>query len=110
VWRRRRCLECGAVFSTEESIQLDAALRVRHQGRLEAFSRPKLFVSLYRSCEHRKTALSDAEGLTDTVIARLRPLIRGGTVNSRDVAQVAEVILNRFDKAASSYYLARHQR
>ncbi|HVX57498.1 MAG TPA: hypothetical protein VHA37_07240 [Candidatus Saccharimonadales bacterium] len=110
VWRRRRCLSCGAVFSTTEGAQLELAWQVRRGKRLEPFSRDKLFLSLYRSCEHRKTALSDAEGLCETVLRRLSAQLAGGVIDASDIVEVAQVALNRFDKAASVHYGAYHRR
>ena len=81
---------------------------VKNKSLLEAFSRDKLFLSLYKSCEHRKTALGDAKGLTDTIIGKLPAHIIGGAVSSRDIARVAQVALNRFDAAASVHYAAFH--
>jgi transcriptional repressor NrdR len=109
VWRRRQCHKCGAVFTTTETAQYGGSWAVRSKsGRLSPFSRDKLFVSLYKSCGHRKTALNDASALADTVINKLAGLVSGGTVDSKAVAQVVQVALNRFDKAASSHYQVFH--
>ena len=110
VWRRRRCGDCGATFSSEEKPQLELAWQVRDGKRLSAFSRDKLLISLYKSCQHRKTALSDAQGLCETVISKLSAHISGGTVDKGDISRCAQVALNRFDKAASVNYEAFHQR
>jgi transcriptional repressor NrdR len=109
VWRRRHCQACGATFSTQEAAQYDLAWRVRNDKALEPFSSLKLFMSLYKSCEHRKTALSDAQGLTDTVIRKLPALMLDGVMSSRDITQVAQVALHRFDTAASVHYQAFHK-
>ncbi len=109
VWRRRRCETCKAVFSTQEAAQYNLAWRVRNGKRLQPFSGLKLFMSLYKSCEHRKTALSDAEELTDTVINKLPALMRDGVISSQDITGAAQIALNRFDKAASSHYQAFHK-
>lgn len=111
VWRRRHCVGCGATFSTQESVQYELVWLVQrgHGSRPEPFSRDKLFMSLYKSCEHRETALQDAQALTDTVIGKLSAHVTNGTLTSRDIAQVAQVALNRFDKAASVYYQSFHK-
>jgi transcriptional repressor NrdR len=106
VWRRRQCLSCKTVFSTQETVQHELAWLVGDKGRFEPFSRDKLFLSLYKSCEHRKTALSDAKGLTDTVISKLPAHLSGSMLKPGDIAAVAQVALNRFDKAASVHYQA----
>ena len=78
--------------------------------RLEPFSRDKLFLSLYKSCGHRQTALNDARGLTETAIGKLRAHITNGSLESSDITLVVQVALNRFDKAASVHYRAFHRR
>lgn len=109
VWRRRQCLTCQAVFTTEETALYEAAWLVRSSGgELQPFSRDKLFLSLYKSCAHRKTALGDAAGLTETVIRKLGREVQAGTLSRSLIIQTAQVALNRFDKAASSSYAAFH--
>jgi transcriptional repressor NrdR len=109
VWRRRQCLACGATFSTSEAVDYELAWLVSKGGKaLRPFSRDKLFLSLYDSCAHRKTALSDARGLTETVISKLTGYLSNGTLQAGDIARAAQVALNRFDKAASVHYRARH--
>jgi transcriptional regulator NrdR family protein len=78
-------------------------------GRYEPFSRDKLLLSLYKSCEHRKDALSDAASLTDTVIKKLLTQVQNGVINRTHIIQVVQVALNRFDKAASVHYTAFHK-
>jgi transcriptional repressor NrdR len=109
VWRRRKCRSCDAVFTTEEYVDYERSWRVADkEGYLKPFSRDKLFLSLYEACGHRKTALTDAEGLSSTVISKLPGLMSEAIVGSKAIAQVAQVVLNRFDKSASVYYEARH--
>jgi transcriptional regulator NrdR family protein len=64
---------------------------------------------LHKSCEHRKTALADASGLTVTIIKKLAGHVTDGVVASSDISQVAQVALNRFDKTASTHYAAFHK-
>lgn len=109
IWRRRECLSCGAQFSTEERVNYDTVwLVLGADDVLRPFRRDKLFLSLYRACQHRKTVLSDAGGLTDTIIAKLQDEVTNGTLTRRSVIQVVEVSLNRFDAAASVAYRAFH--
>lgn len=108
VWRRRQCLSCQAIFSTEEAVNYRQAWMVKTGKALKPFSRDKLFLSLLNACAHRKTALSDAQGLTDTVIKKLTSNIGDGTINNSDIVRAAQVALNRFDGAASVHYRAFH--
>lgn len=109
VWRRRQCLNCKTVFTTEESIDYAATWRVQtQQGALQPFSRDKLFMSLYRACEHRKSALTDAGGLAETIISNLGVSANNTLITTPVIAQTAIVALNRFDKTAAAVYQAFH--
>lgn len=109
VWRRRECLSCHAIFTTEETVQYSGAWTVRNAaGVVEPFSRDKLFLSLIRSLEHRKTALSDATALVETIIKKLASSVNNGTIETAQIVQITHVALNRFDSAASVSYSAFH--
>jgi len=109
IWRRRQCLACGAIFTTEETPAYGAVWLVDTQSGLRPFSRDKLFMSLYESCRHRKTALEDAAGLADGVIAKAATELGSGIISSKRLAAIALVALNRFDKVAATYYQAYYQ-
>ncbi|HUD10640.1 MAG TPA: hypothetical protein VMR28_03135 [Candidatus Saccharimonadales bacterium] len=109
VWRRRQCLRCELVFSTEEAVRYENVWLVMDaSGNYSPFSSNKLLLSLYRSCEHRSSALNDAVAITETVIHKLQPKFIDGRINSQVIAQVSQVALNRFDRAASVHYEAHH--
>jgi transcriptional regulator NrdR family protein len=110
VWRRRACTKCRAVFSTQEIAQYTGTWLIRTGNRrLESFSRDKLFLSIYSSCQHRKTALSDAAGLTETVMSNLLGQDEKGIIKAASIKQVAQVALSRFDTVAATHYLAFHK-
>lgn len=108
-WRRRRCLSCKAIATSRENYDLDSSLRVRsNSGRLEPFSRDKMFLSIYKSLSHRKTSLEDAGALGDTVIGHLFNLQTNGVITRQALAELTQSVLARFDKAAATYYAAHH--
>lgn len=108
IWRRRVCMDCGAIFTTSESPDLLKSLIVQSGKRVQPFSRDKLFLTIHDSIKHRKTAQSDATALTDTVISRLYPLIVVGSLKKEAIVQTTTEILRRFDKTAASHYKAFH--
>ncbi len=79
----------------------------RHDG-LTPFLRDRLLLSLYKSCQHRATALEDAMGLTSTIIAELHSAAIDGMLADTKIAHCALQTLQRFDKAAASHYQAFH--
>lgn len=108
VWRRRTCTVCGTTFTSVEAIDLSGSITVKDAKALTPFQRDKLFMSVYDSLKHRKTALSDATGLTDTVVGKLLPLMKDAILDKSDIAGTATEVLKRFDKAAATYYQAFH--
>jgi len=110
IWRRRQCLTCELVFSTEEIVQYENVWLVMDKsGGYSPFSPNKLMMSLYRSCQHRQGALNDAAALSATIIQKLQPKFRDGLITSKTITQVSQVALNRFDRAASVNYGAYHR-
>ena len=107
-WRRRKCQNCGALFTSIEAIDLANAISVNHDGEFYAFSRDKLFISLYESCRHRPHAAQDANGLLDTIITQLLPKITKGSLAAAEITRTAHDVLQRFDTAAAVQYAAFH--
>lgn len=109
VWRRRHCATCGATFSTHEAAAYEDAWRVQSEtGQLMPFHKNKLFLSLYKACEHRKQAVTDATALTDTVVGLLRNQTNGGLLPTASIVTAAYSVLKNFDTAAAVHYQAFH--
>lgn len=108
IWRRRQCSSCAAVFTTSEVPDFLKSLSVVRGSNLQPFSRDKLFLSVHDSLKHRKTALGDATGLTDTIISRLYPVISSGCVRNSDITSATSLVLEAFDKASATHYQAYH--
>lgn len=108
IWRRRTCKNCAQVWTTLESIDLSTSHRVSGLNNgLEPFSRDELFSSIKDSLQHRKTALSDATALTDTVLARIL-LQNQAIIPKSEVIAVTSDVLKKFDKVAAAVYAAKH--
>lgn len=109
VWRRRKCVHCGALFSTNERIDYEKTWVVQYKdGALEPFLRDKLFISIHKSVQHRPTALQDAIGLTDTVIGLAGKEIKNGSLTANNLANITLKVLKRFDQPAAISYRAFH--
>ncbi len=106
VWRRRKCLNCKAIFTTSESVDLEKSLRVKtSSGALRPFVRDHVFLDIYRSLSHRKTQLTDSTALTDTIISQVLTH-NTAVLNTQTIKQTAKEVLKNFDKASYSYYVA----
>lgn len=107
-WRRRECKSCGSIFTTRETVDYESSLRVQKDKALEPFYRDKLLISVYGSLSHRKTALSDAGAVADTVTIKLLDHSKRGLLSSQEIVEVTLSVLRRFDKAAATHYQAHN--
>jgi transcriptional repressor NrdR len=108
VWRRRKCLACGNIFSSLEVVDLSQALMVDKNGRLEPFQREKLLLSIYESLRHRKDAVEAATALTQTIVGQLIAQIVNASLPRNTITEITAVALARFDHAAGVQYTAFH--
>jgi transcriptional regulator NrdR family protein len=107
VWRRHCCTVCGCIFTSSESFDESKMWVVKHKnGLIDPFIREDLFLSVYNSCKHRPSAITDAKNLTDTVIGKLLKLNLGTEISVKDLGRVAHNVLLHFDKVAAIYYEA----
>jgi len=109
VWRRRKCLTCGAVFTSHEAAAYDGAWRVLEQnGQYVPFKQNKLLISLYKSLEHRSAALEDATALCETVLGNLLRASNRGVLEPEQIRAIALEALQHFDNPAAVHYAAFH--
>lgn len=109
VWRRRSCSGCHAVFTTLEAADYEKSWVVQYSSEPpRPFYRDKLLISLYKSCQHRPSALEDATALTATVLEQLRSRVQDGSLDCATIAGKVHMALHRFDAAAATHYMAFH--
>jgi len=107
IWRRRHCDNCNAIFTTSESPDLSVSISViKREGSLETFSIDDLYVSIFKSLSHRREALNDARHLTNTITTNLLAECINGAIKIDALKIVCLDTLNKFDKAAATYYSA----
>jgi len=71
VRRRRKCLTCGARFTTYERIQPHEVFVIKKDGRREEFSRDKLSLGIRKACEKRPLPIGAVDKLMDNIEAEL---------------------------------------
>lgn len=108
-WRRRTCTGCGAVATSVESYDYMVTHRVHSKdGSLQPFYRDRLFVDVYQSLLHRKSAHKDATALTDTIIQQITSSSSRGLVDTSTIVKEVLRVLTHFDAAAATHYRAHH--
>lgn len=109
VWRRRVCSECGAIFSTTEAVNYTTAVITQnHEGKLTPFQKERLFLSILKTCEHRKDALNDAIALTETVLTKIMENTPSASISLGLIATATHSVLKNFDSLSSVQYAALH--
>jgi transcriptional repressor NrdR len=110
VWRRRRCDNCQSLVTTVEGLDYAASISIKTgAGRLQPFQRDILFISVYESLRHRKTAVADAEALTATILRNLPSTFTPDqAVDRSKLVELVKNTLQRFDQAAAVQYGAFH--
>ena len=106
VWRRRQCVECGAIWTTLERSESRSAYRVAKDESIHTFEPELLLISLYEALRHRKSAATDAAALCDTVLQQLAAQ-QSALITTTDIKKAAHLVLSRFDPTAAAVYLAR---
>jgi len=71
VRRRRKCLACGARFTTYERIQPHDIFVIKKDGRREAFIRDKLSSGIRKACEKRPLPTGAIDKFMDSIEAEL---------------------------------------
>lgn len=106
VWRRRECLSCSAIWTSVEAPEARSAFRVLKDESMHDFEPETLMISLYEALRHRKTAVTDAAALSQTVIQQLYKK-RQAVFTTREIKTAALAVLQHFDPTAAAVYQAR---
>ncbi|MBT9166174.1 MAG: Transcriptional repressor NrdR [Chloroflexi bacterium] len=89
--RRRRCLECGARFTTQERVENTNAFVIKKDRRRERFNREKLLRGILRACEKRPLPSGAIEKLVDDIEAELHRMGKSEIPSS----VVGEMVMER---------------
>ncbi len=71
VRRRRKCLSCGARFTTYERVQSHSIFVVKKDGRREEFNRDKISSGIRKACEKRPLPTGTIDKLIDNIETEL---------------------------------------
>lgn len=99
VRRRRKCLACGARFTTYERIHIRDLFVIKKDGRREEFSRDKLSLGIRRACEKRPLPTGAIDKLVDSIEAELHKMGKG-EVSSARIGDLVMEGLRRLDHIA----------
>lgn len=110
VWRRRQCLSCGTVFTTNEVVSDDSySFQVQSPDGKANFSLPRLMLSTSACLMHRPypSAADEAYWLSQTIAQQIQASATD-TIASQSLAEITYHALSNFDATAGIQYGARH--
>lgn len=92
IWRRRKCGDCGGIFTTYEKVNLTHLFVIKRSGKTQKYSRAKLYSSIYHSAIDIKHADRGEMGkLTDRLtneIERKIILLKRKKVMSEEIMEL----------------------
>lgn len=109
VRRRRKCLACGARFTTYERIQLHDIFVIKRDGRREEFSREKLSSGIRRACEKRPLPAGALDKFVDSIEADLYEVGRS-EVSSSYIGDLVMEGLKQLDHIAYIRFASVYRR
>lgn len=107
VWRRRKCVNCGALWTSLERSDYATTWRVDQNGHLLVFQYETLYTSIYEALKHRKSPVTDATYITKTVIEKLLKS-QAAIFSTATLVKTTYNILRRYDKLAAELYKTTH--
>ena len=109
VWRRRKCANCNAVFTTIERPSLTDTVQVRSlAGASIPFNLGRLVVSIANAFSHNPSeGKMQALWLAQTVESTLATQVQ--LLTPEDIEAVTHQVLKQFDEVAAVQYAAKHQ-
>ena len=109
VWRRRRCLECLRVVTTNEAADIGQIFSVERPGSSsEPFLPDKLFTEVLLALQDRKDCYVAARELCATITQNLRKKSDGPVFQAKMISEETAKALKRFNKRAWMRYRAEH--
>ncbi|KKR83799.1 MAG: Transcriptional repressor NrdR [Candidatus Daviesbacteria bacterium GW2011_GWA1_41_61] len=103
VWRRRRCLNCGTIFTTHEVADLSHLVVIKKSGKSEMFSHIKLYSGIYRAAVGFKGG--SKEKLVDKITREIEKEIVSLKTKKITSEQIGEIVLNKLRVAQSGTFL-----
>jgi transcriptional repressor NrdR len=107
VWRRRECLSCHSIWTTNERLRGSGTFKVAQGDILVDFKPELLLISLYEALRHRKTPATDAQYVHGTVLEKLQKTNQP-VFTTQLIAESCYKVLKNYDKLAADLYRALH--
>ncbi|HAP37654.1 hypothetical protein A2574_02685 [Candidatus Shapirobacteria bacterium RIFOXYD1_FULL_38_32] len=110
IWRRRKCLKCGFLFTTNEKINLNHITVIKKSGKRVRFSRAKLYSGIYHAIVggkkmDRGDAGVEAEEIMEKVEEKIT-LMKKRELSTAEIGDIALSVLKIRNQGAFLSYIA----
>lgn len=97
--RRRECLECGARFTTFETLESYPILVIKKNGTREAFDRTKIMNGLIKACQKRPVTMEQLEKVVNDIENELQNSLNH-EIQSQKIGEMIIDKLKKIDEVA----------
>ena len=97
--RRRECLECGARFTTFETLESYPILVIKKNGTREAFDRTKIMNGLIKACQKRPVTMDQLEKVVSDIENELQNSLNH-EIQSQKIGEMIMDKLKKIDEVA----------
>lgn len=103
IWRRRKCLSCGEVFTTQEMVDLSHLVVIKKSGKPEVFHSVKLFAGIYGATIGMKTPNREivVEKITHEVEREIM-FLKKKRITSEEIA---DIVLKKLKNAQTATFM-----
>lgn len=109
IWRRRKCLKCGEVFTTREKIDISYVIVEKRDGRRVQYSHPKLYSGIYHSLSGRKRMdRGDAGEIAETIIQKIEEYIVSQKIREIKSVEISHLVVRFLSKQYPDIALLYH--
>jgi transcriptional repressor NrdR len=99
IWRRRKCLKCGEVFTTREKIDISYVIVKKNDGRRVQYSHPKLYSGIYHSLIGRKRIdRGDAGEIAEKIIQKIEEYIVNQKIKEIKSIDISNLVVKFLSK------------
>lgn len=102
-WRRRKCLSCGEIFTTQEIVDLSHLVVIKKSGKPEVFRSIKLFAGIYGATIGSKTPNREivVEKITHEVEREIM-FLKKKRISS---GEIADIVLKKLKNAQTATFM-----
>lgn len=114
VWRRRKCLKCGEVFSTREKIDISYIIVVKKDNHRVQYSQSKLYSGIYHAFIGRKHIdRGDAGLMAQDIIQKIEEYLVSQKIKEIKSTEISRLVFRLLSKQypdiAFRYYVYFNQ-